>query len=63
MSILVVIERIYRYQFKSICLRNHNFFAIFFYKFLNLHKIMGQVFDKLLTVEGVLIQMNKRACF
>ena len=24
---------------------------------------MGQVFEKLLTVEGVLIQMNKRACF
>ena len=25
--------------------------------------LMGQVFEKLLTVEGVLIQMNKRACF
>ena len=24
---------------------------------------MGQVFEKLLTVEGVLIQMNKSACF
>ena len=24
---------------------------------------MGQVFEKLLTVEGVLIQMNNRACF
>ena len=24
---------------------------------------MGQLFQKLLTVEGVLIQMNKRACF
>ena len=24
---------------------------------------MSQVFEKLLTVEGVLIQMNKSACF
>ena len=24
---------------------------------------MGQVFEKLLTVEGVLVQMNNRACF
>ena len=24
---------------------------------------MGQVFEKLLTVKGVLIQMSKRACF
>ena len=24
---------------------------------------MGQVFEKLLTAEGVLIQMNNRACF
>ena len=25
--------------------------------------LMGQVFGKLLTVEGVLIEMKKRACF
>ena len=25
--------------------------------------LMGQVFEKLLTVEGVLIHMNKSACF
>ena len=24
---------------------------------------MGQAFEKLLTVQGVLIQMNQRACF
>ena len=32
-SILVVIERIYRYQFKSICLRNHKLFPILFIRF------------------------------
>ena len=29
-SILVVIEKIYRYQFKSNYLKNHKFFAAFF---------------------------------
>ena len=32
-SILVVIERIYSDQFKSNCIKNHRFFAIFFYSF------------------------------
>ena len=32
-SILVVIERIYRYQFKSNCLKNHKVFAEFFCSF------------------------------
>ena len=30
-SILVVLERIYRYQFKSNYLKNHKFFAAFFF--------------------------------
>ena len=33
-SILVVVERIYRYQFKSHYLKNHRLFAAFFYLFL-----------------------------
>ena len=37
LSILVVIERIYRYQFKSSYLENHKFFADFVLYFLNLH--------------------------
>ena len=33
-SILVVIEKIYRYQFKSNYLQNHKFVAAFFFAFL-----------------------------
>ena len=63
-SILVVIERIYHYQFKSNYLKNHKFFAAFFcifricIKFPMFWKKMsfiGQVFLKLLTPKDVLI--------
>ena len=38
-SILVVMERIYGYQFKSNFLNNHRIFAIFFLYFWYLHEI------------------------
>ena len=58
-SILAVIDRINRYQFKSNYLKNHRVFAIFVLHFLYLHEISnvlkksmclkGQVFLKLFT--------------
>ena len=64
-SILVVVERIYRYQFKSNYLKNHKFFAAFFFAFLESTlnfqcsekkmSLIGQVFLKLLTPKDVLI--------
>ena len=41
MSILVVIERIYRYQFKSNYLKNHTFFAAFFFFFAFLESTLN----------------------
>ena len=71
-SILVVIERIYRYRFKSNYLKNHKYFAAFFFfcistlNFQCSEKKMshiGQVFLTLLTPKDVLIYMHNRAWF
>ena len=73
-SILVVIERIYCYQFKSNYVRNHQLFSLFGFNFCDLHEIskvlqkkkmgfIGQVFLKLLTPKNVLISMHNRASF
>ena len=62
-SILVVIERIYRYQLKSNYWKNHTIFAAFFLQFWYLNQIsnvlnrkmslIGQGFLKLLTPKFV----------
>ena len=50
-SILVVIESIYRYQFKSNDLKNHRVFAIFVLTFWYLHEI-SNVLKKNITLIG-----------
>ena len=63
-SILVVIERIYGYQFKLNYLKNQKIFAAFFCSFRVYIKfpmfwkkmsLIGQIFLKLLTPKNVLI--------
>ena len=64
-SILVVVERIYRYQFKANYLKDLRHFTAFFFHFWYLHEIsnvlrknmslIGQVFLKLLASKEVLI--------
>ena len=64
-SILVIMERIYCYQFKSNYLKSRRVFAIFVFHCWYLHEIsnvleknmslVGQVFLKLLTLKDVLI--------
>ena len=63
-SILVVIERIYRYQFKSIYLKNHPSLSYFYLVFgMNIKfpmlwkkmRLLGQVFLNWLTPKDVLI--------
>ena len=64
-SILVIMERIYRYEYKSNYLKNRRVLAIFLLHFLCLHEIsnvlnesmrlIGQVFLELLTLKDVLI--------
>ena len=66
MSILVLMERIYRYQIKPTYLENRKIFAAFFFfaileSELNLQcfekkmSLIGQVFPKLLTPRDVLV--------
>ena len=64
-GVLIVIERIYSHQFKSVYVKNRKPFALLFYNFCNLHSIcnilkktmslIGQVFLKWLTPDDVLI--------
>ena len=70
-TILVVIERIYRYKFKSNYLKNYKPFPLLCLNFWNLHEISNflkknmrltsQVFLKLLTLKDLLISMHHRA--
>ena len=63
MSILVLTERIYRYQIQPNYLKNRKFFAAYFFAFvesqLNFQgfekkmSLIGQVFPKLLTPRDV----------
>ena len=75
-SILVVLERTYRYQFKSNYLKNHKFFPQFFLLFLAFLEstlsfkcseknisLIAQVFLKLLSPKYVFNEMDSRACF
>ena len=45
-STLVVIERIYRYQFKSIYLKDYNFFQLFRLNFRNVDEIFNSLKKK-----------------
>ena len=72
MSILIVIERIYRYQHKSNYVKkNHSFVTFFVFLVSTLilpcsetkMSLIGQVFLKLYTPKDMLIQKHNRACF
>ena len=72
-SILVLIERIYRYQLKTNYLKNREILAAFFLAFLESElnfqcfektmSLIGQVFLKLLTPRDGLVEIHNRACF
>ena len=52
---LVVIERIYRYQFKSNYLKNHGLFAELFMDFRYLHEIYDFLEEKMNLIDQVFL--------